>query len=169
MWRSPLFERQRYTATNAEPWRSRLSVKVIRTATSDINKTKDPMEIGEFSTQVGLPTSTLHYYERCGLLSPARNKSGHRDYSSQDVAWVQFICRLKATGMPLADIKRYADLRARGDETLAERMAMLHEHRKNVEQEIARWQENLGRLEHKIDHYQKLLKARPSGDHTEGS
>jgi len=115
------------------------------------------LEIGEFSRRVGLPISTLHYYERRGLLSPARNVSGHRVYSADDVEWVAFVRRLKDTGMSIANIGRYATLRARGEATLQARMTMLQEHRNIVERELKRWQENLNRLDLKIAHYQELI------------
>lgn len=115
------------------------------------------MKIGEFSKRVGLPVSTLHFYERKGLLSPDRNRSGHREYCERDIAWVEFIERLKDTGMPLAKIKAYADLRASGDSTLSERMEMLAAHREDVVRAIAHWQDNLAHLDRKIEHYQKEL------------
>lgn len=115
------------------------------------------MKIGEFSRRTGLPASTLHFYERKGLISPERNASGHRDYDESDLAWIAFIERLKETGMPLAQIKRYADLRARGDSTLKERLGMLVAHRDRVLDEMAKWQENLSHLDDKIAHYESEL------------
>lgn len=115
------------------------------------------MRIGEFSKRVGLPVSTLHFYERKGLISPERNRSGHREYCERDIEWVEFIERLKDTGMPLAKIKEYANLREEGDATLVKRLEMLKTHRENVVKEIASWQGNLVHLDHKIDHYKKEL------------
>lgn len=115
------------------------------------------MKIGEFSKRVGLPVSTLHFYERKGLLSPDRSSSGHREYCERDIAWVEFIERLKDTGMPLAKIKEYADLRALGDATLGERMEMLVAHREDVVNAITHWQDNLDHLDRKIDHYREEI------------
>lgn len=108
------------------------------------------MKIGVFPKCVGLPISTLHFYERKGLLSPHRSSAGHREYGESDVAWVAFIERLKQTGMPLAQIKMYADLRAKGDDTLEERMMILIEHREGVLSEISKWNINLAHLEEKV-------------------
>lgn len=118
------------------------------------------MKIGDFSKRTGLPVSTLHFYERKGLISPERNASGHREYDEADLAWIAFIERLKETGMPLAQIKRYAGLRAEGDSTLKERMAMLIGHRKSVIDTISKWQENLDHLDKKIEHYKNVIKSR---------
>lgn len=118
------------------------------------------MKVGEFSKLTGLPVSTLHFYERKGLISPGRDSSGHREYCERDLAWVEFIERLKDTGMPLAKIREYADLRALGDGTLADRMEMLVAHRDDVVKEIAHWQDNLGHLDLKIEYYEREISKR---------
>jgi DNA-binding transcriptional MerR regulator len=74
--------------------------------------TKNTMSIGELSTASGLSTHTLRYYEKLGVLKPAdRAASGHRQYRADAVAWLDFVLRLKITGMPLAEIRKYAQLR----------------------------------------------------------
>lgn len=124
------------------------------------------MKIGEFSKRTGLPVSTLHFYERKGLLSPQRNRSGHREYDELDFSWVAFIERLKETGMPLAQIKEYADLRAKGDSTMEERMGMLISHRERVLGEMTKWRENLSHLDDKIAYYEsELEKEATEGNH----
>lgn len=124
------------------------------------------MKIGEFSKRTGLPASTLHFYERKGLISPERNASGHREYDELDLSWVAFIERLKETGMPLAQIKEYADLRAQGESTMKERMVMLISHRERVLGEMAKWRENLSHLDDKIAYYEsELEKEETEGNH----
>ena len=61
-----------------------------------------------------------------------RAANGHRRYHRDDVLWLEFVLRLKATGMPLAEIEQYASLRARGEDTLQERLAMLRLHRERL-------------------------------------
>ena len=111
------------------------------------------MKIGEFSQKVGLPISTLHFYERKGLLHPIRNEAGHREYSESDLSWVLFINRLRDTGMPLKEIKNYSDLRSAGPTTMKERLKMLEEHREFVTDQIENWQTNLSHLDEKIEYY----------------
>ena len=65
-----------------------------------------------------------------GLITPGRNSSNRRCYSNKDLAWIEFIKRLKDTGMPIKEIQHYAKLRAEGDPTLRERMEMLTAHMK---------------------------------------
>jgi len=69
------------------------------------------MHIKDFAAQTGLSTDTLRYYEKEGLLQPARDGNGYRNYGARDVDWITFILRLKAMGVPLARIKEYARLR----------------------------------------------------------
>lgn len=116
------------------------------------------MKIGEIAKQTGLSENTLRYYEKKGLIRVKRDQYQRRVYSKQDVAWVQFIQRLKDTGMLLRDIRRYAELRYQGDSTLAERMTMLKRHREYVLAQQRKWQEYLVKLDEKIDTYKQKLK-----------
>ncbi|MCI9268163.1 MAG: MerR family transcriptional regulator [Lawsonibacter sp.] len=111
------------------------------------------MTIGAMAQRTGLTESKLRYYEKKGLLQVARDGGGRRDYDEGDVEWVAFICRLKETGMLLRDIRRYAELRARGRSTMAERLAMLEVHRAYVQEQQEKWMEHLNRLEDKIAFY----------------
>lgn len=87
------------------------------------------MNIKAVSQTTGLSAHTLRYYEKIGLIMHVpRDAKGHRDYSAQDVAWLEFLKRLKATGMALADMKTYAELRYRGDRTIDARLALLDRH-----------------------------------------
>ena len=106
--------------------------------------------IGEFSKVTGLGIHTLRYYEHENLIVPLRNASNRRRYSEKDIAWIAFIKRLKATGMPIKEIKKYAALRAKGDVTLSERMEMLIQHRQSLNEQIRQLQEHEAMLDEKI-------------------
>lgn len=95
--------------------------------------TTKALSIGELARLSGVSTHTLRYYEAEGILKPvSRGANGHRRYRQDDVSWLEFVLRLKLTGMPLADIKAYAALRERGDETLQARLSMLKLHRERL-------------------------------------
>ena len=113
--------------------------------------------IGEFSEVTGLGIHTLRYYEHEGLIIPMRNSSNRRRYSDKDISWIAFIKRLKATGMPIKEIKRYAALRAEGDATLSERMEMLIQHRQSLREQIRQLQEHEAKLDEKIAFYQQEI------------
>lgn len=89
---------------------------------------------------------------------PERNAANRRRYSEKDIVWIDFIKRLKDTGMPIREIKRYAVLRAAGDTTLAGRMEMLIQHRQALGEQIARLQEHMAKLDDKIDFYRMEIK-----------
>jgi len=118
--------------------------------------------IGEFSKLTNLGIHTLRYYEHEKLLAPKRNAGNRRCYSEQDLAWAAFIKRLKDTGMPIREIQHYAALRSRGESTLQERMEMLTTHREALDKQIKQLQEHRKNLEEKIGFYRQEIE-RTSG------
>ena len=120
--------------------------------------------IGEFSKVTGLGIHTLRYYEHENLIIPLRNSSNRRRYSEKDIAWIAFIKRLKATGMPIKEIKKYAALRAKGDVTLSERMEMLMQHRQSLDERIRQLQEHGAMLDEKIAFYRQEIECHREGE-----
>lgn len=119
--------------------------------------------IGEFSRLTNLGIHTLRYYEHENLITPKRNSSNRRCYSDKDLAWIEFIKRLKDTGMPIKEIQRYAKLRAEGDSTLNERMEMLTVHRESLNEQIKILQEHMAKLDDKIDFYRQEIERTSKG------
>lgn len=112
------------------------------------------MKIGELARRSGLSTYTIRYYERIGLLPVAdRDRSGQRDYDASILTWIEFLDRLKATGMPIREMLRYAALRERGAGTEAERGALLERHRERVRAHVAELKACLLVLDTKIAGY----------------
>ncbi|WP_290815478.1 MerR family transcriptional regulator [Ferrovibrio sp.] len=112
------------------------------------------MKIGELAKRSGLSAHTIRYYERIGLLPHAdRDPSGRRDYDASILNWIEFLDRLKTTGMPIRDMLRYAALRERGAGTEAERNALLVQHRDRVRAHVAKLQACLLVLDTKIAGY----------------
>ena len=60
--------------------------------------------------------------------------------------------------MPIKEIKHYAKLRAAGDSNLSERMEMLVQHRKELNEQIARLREHKIKLDEKIEFYRNEIK-----------
>lgn len=120
--------------------------------------------IGEFSKLTGLGIHTLRYYEQEQLLSPARSAANRRQYSDSDLAWVDFVKRLKETGMPISEMRRYAALRAAGDRTLAERLEMLTAHREALRGQMQDLEEHMEKLENKILFYRRKIACAPEND-----
>lgn len=122
------------------------------------------LSIGELSRLSGVSPYTLRYYESAGILMPAgRAANGHRRYRREDILWLEFVLRLKLTGMPLAEIRRYAALRAEGDGTLEARLAMLMRHRQRLNTRLDELAACAGALDDKILTYRKTIaKSRSS-------
>lgn len=116
------------------------------------------MTIGEIAKKTDLSESTLRYYEKKGLLRVGRDHNGRRNYEESDIAWIKFIRRLKETGMLLEEIKRYAQLRYRGETTMPERLDMLQKHREYVLEQLKKWNEYLQNLDDKIAFYQESMR-----------
>ncbi len=112
--------------------------------------------INEFAQIIGLTVHTLRYYEKENLLKPTRLSNGHRVYTEQDTEWVQFILRLKETGMPIKKIKDYAVLRAQGSSTAKERKVILEEHHEYVDKRICEWIGHREKLAKKIKFYESM-------------
>jgi DNA-binding transcriptional MerR regulator len=106
----------------------------------------------------GVSAYTLRYYEKAGLIDGVeRAGSGHRRYSDEDLAWVEVLQCLRATGMPIRGIRRYAELVRAGDGNETERLGLLEEHRDAVQAQLAQVREHLAFIEHKITIYQEKL------------
>lgn len=116
------------------------------------------MNIQKFSKVTNVSSYTIRYYEKIGLLKNiSRNSSGHRWFTEKDVIWIEFIKRLKDTGMPLDNIKKYADLRDEGASTSELRMKILQQHAVTLEEKISEEQFHLKKLKEKIEHYSELI------------
>ena len=95
------------------------------------------MDIQKVSKLTGLSSHTLRYYEKIDLLlNIERDSKGYRDYSEKDLVWIEFIKRLKATNMPLNEIKKSALLRSKGDSTINDRLEILQNHQSRVQRQM---------------------------------
>jgi len=116
------------------------------------------LSIAEAADVSGLSPHTLRYYERAGLLEPVgRNGSGHRRYRTSDLELIRFLTRLRATGMPIREVRRYAELMQAGDATNAERLALLEQHRDAVLAGLETTAKSLELIEWKINFYKERL------------
>jgi DNA-binding transcriptional MerR regulator len=104
---------------------------------------------------------TLRYYERAGLVvTPSdRTVGGRRRYHQLDLKWIVVCTKLRATGMPIKSIRRYAQLVAAGPGNEQERLALMEAHRADVTAKLAEIQENLKLIDHKIDVYRGSIAA----------
>ncbi len=91
--------------------------------------TAQAVTIQTAAQQTGVSPHTLRYYERMNLLDPiGRDANGHRQYTANDLASVEFLTRLRDTKMPIRQMQQFAELRRRGLSTAAQRQALLEQH-----------------------------------------
>jgi DNA-binding transcriptional MerR regulator len=116
------------------------------------------MTIAEAARATGVSAYTLRYYERAGLIDGVdRAASGHRRYDDADLAWIEVLQRLRATGMPIQRIRRYAELVREGEGNERDRLALLEEHRDAVKATLAQVRKHLAFIERKIEIYEEKL------------
>jgi DNA-binding transcriptional MerR regulator len=119
------------------------------------------LSIAEAAGRTGVSAHTLRYYERAGLVvTPVdRTSGGRRRYHQLDLDWIMVCTRLRATGMPIKTIRRYAELVTAGHGNEPERLALMEAHRAEVLAKLAELQQNLELIDHKIDVYRGRLTA----------
>ncbi|MBX6767304.1 MAG: MerR family transcriptional regulator [Actinomadura rubrobrunea] len=117
----------------------------------------------ETAAKSGFSIDTLRYYEKIGLLSGiARDAAGRRVFTEADLAWLGMLRCLRDTGMPIAELRRYAELMRGGDETFRERVALLKAHDRRVEEQIAQLREQQRKIQGKIRYYEQEFGASAS-------
>jgi DNA-binding transcriptional MerR regulator len=113
--------------------------------------------IAQAARHSGLSIDTLRYYERIKLIDPpARDPGGRRAYSDADLAWLEFLTKLRTTGMPIRLMREYASLRHHGVASAGRRKAILVEQRRAVAAHIAELQACMDVLDYKISNYECL-------------
>ncbi|GIH26979.1 MerR family transcriptional regulator [Acrocarpospora phusangensis] len=118
---------------------------------------------GQVSEETGFSLDTLRYYERIGLLgNVGRNAAGQRRFTDGDVGWLNMIRCLRDTGMPIAEMLRFAELVRQGDHTIRDRIELLESHDEGVERQIATLRRRQGAIQNKIQYYKDVM-AIPQG------
>lgn len=117
--------------------------------------------IAEAAERSGVSVHTLRYYERAGLVitDVDRTAGGRRRYHRVDLEWISVCTKLRATGMPIRTIRRYAELVAEGHGNEEARLELMEAHRADVLAKMAELQENLELIDHKVGVYRGRLAA----------
>jgi len=98
------------------------------------------MTVKEVAESVGLPSRTIRYYDRIGLVkADERTAAGYRLYSPEDEGKLRFIRRAKALGFSLDDIRGLMDAAERGccDQVVPEVERLLEQKVKEIDARIA--------------------------------
>lgn len=111
--------------------------------------------VGEMAQKLGVPASTLRYYDKEGLLPfVERSSGGIRMFQESDFEWLQVIRCMKKAGMSIKDIRQYIELAMQGDDTIDTRLEMFQHQRAVLTQQIRQLQRTLETVEYKCWFYQ---------------
>jgi DNA-binding transcriptional MerR regulator len=93
--------------------------------------------IGDAAAELGMPASTIRFYEKNGLIpNQQRSSDGRRLFDEDDLEWMRFVERLKVSGMPIREIHEYIDLYLQGDATIEERRRIVYERRAAIDAQL---------------------------------
>lgn len=119
------------------------------------------MTIAEVSKKYGMTADTLRYYERIGLIPPVpRTKGGIRDYNEESCGWIELMKCMRSAGVQIEALIEYVALFRQGEDTMAQRKAILVEQRDQMAARMAEMQRSLDRLNQKIEGYEQNILLR---------
>ncbi len=110
--------------------------------------------IGQIAEKLNINASTLRFYDKEGLLLAVnRSAGGIRVFRDADLNWLRLVECLKATGMPIKDIRKFCEWTQQGDASIKQRQQMMHERRDAIEKQIADMQKTLAVVNFKCWYY----------------
>ena len=118
------------------------------------------MTIREVSEKFGITQDALRYYEKVGMIPPVtRTPGGIRDYSEEDLKWVELAKCMRGAGLPVEALTEYVKLFRQGDETIPARLSLLQAQRSALLEQQRKVTETLVRLEYKISRYERAMET----------
>ena len=118
------------------------------------------MTVKEVSEKYGLSQDTLRYYEKIGVIPPVtRTSGGIRNYTEQDIGWVENAVCMRNAGLPVEVIAEYCRLFSMGDSTIGARLELLTEQRKKLIEQKEQLETEISRLDYKIGRYEIAVKT----------
>ena len=121
-------------------------------------------DIATTAHRLSISPHTLRYYERIGLVRVERDASGRRRYDAAGVRRLVFLTRMRTSGMPIRDLRRYVALVKAGRDTVPERLSLLTEHRDELRARIDELQLALAATDYKIAAYTRELEEQATAD-----
>lgn len=118
------------------------------------------MTIKEVCEKYDITPHTLRYYERVGVIPEVnRTKSGIRDFTEEDIKWVENAICMRSAGVPVEMLIEYVKLFQEGDSTITARRNLLIEARAKVQKNLDKYQATIDRLNYKISRYEEAVKT----------
>ena len=109
------------------------------------------MQVKQVAENLGLSEHTIRYYDKAGLFPfVSRDKNGYRDFSKEDLYWIEFIKCMRQTHMPISKLKEIAELYHQGSSTKMKRKDIFLEHQQNLIEQKKLIDEGLQTLKEKF-------------------
>lgn len=116
------------------------------------------MTIKEVCEKFDITADTLRYYERVGVIPKVnRSKGGIRNYTEDDIKWVENAICMRNAGVPIEMLIEYVKLFQQGDSTIVERRNILLEAKEEIQKQLDKYQSTMDRLNYKILKYEEAL------------
>lgn len=113
--------------------------------------------VSQIAKRLGIPASTLRYYDKEGLLPfLKRSPGGNRMFEESDLEWLHLIQCMKQARMPLKDIRHYIELVEQGNDTSLMRQQIFDHQREVLIDQIAQLQQTLKLVDYKCWYYKKI-------------
>lgn len=113
------------------------------------------MNISKAAALYEVTPATLRYYEQQGLIPPVkRKKSGIRDYSVEDLNWIEFVKCMRNSGLSIGALSKYMTLYSKGDSSLEARKDILVDEYEKLVEKQRQLTETVTRLNDKIKNYE---------------
>lgn len=113
--------------------------------------------ISQMAKQLGIPASTIRYYDKEGLLPfIERTPGGNRIFQDKDIEWLQLIQCMKKANMPLKDIRSYIQLAKEGNDTLQARKEIFEHQREVLAGQMKDLEHTMEVVNYKCWYYDKI-------------
>jgi len=122
--------------------------------------------IGEIAKKMEVPTSTIRFYDKHGLLSfVTRDENGRRIFTEQNFIYLEVITVLKKSGVPVDTIAEFIKMCVEGDSTLKKRLDYLDDTEAKLDRKIQELNEQKEFLKFKKWYYQTAIAAKTESIH----
>jgi Cu(I)-responsive transcriptional regulator len=95
------------------------------------------MNIGEVAGRADLPAKTIRYYEDIGLVTPARDTNGYRNFTETDLHRLTFVARARTLGFTIEDCRTLLELYDDVGRASADVKRIAQDHLERIEDKIA--------------------------------
>lgn len=121
--------------------------------------------VKEVAAKLNISSYTIRYYDNEGLIPfVSRTQSNIRKFSDYDLSWLKTVHCLRATNLPISDIKKYINLCLKGNKTVEQRAKIIFAQEKKLKDQLKELQGQMKILQRKKKYYKDLLNKKSSVD-----